>query len=76
MTETGIASSLEIARFWGLAPADREAQEWRPPEEALGGQAAGSLNDRGVGARVMDAVSAHVSTDVKAVIDSASGRPG
>jgi poly(hydroxyalkanoate) depolymerase family esterase len=75
MLETGVSSSLEIARFWGLAPAETEveAEGWTAPgaaaEPARGASA-------GLGASVMAAVSPHVSDDVQQVIAKALGAAG
>lgn len=66
LLETGVSSSLEIARFWGLAPAqawdDREAAPPAPSAAAPAGAFSG------LGAGVMAAVSPHVPADVEAVI--------
>jgi hypothetical protein len=68
MLEAGVSSSLEIARFWGLAPADTSAQAWSAagarPEPA-------STGARGLGETVMAAVSPHVSDEVRRVISKA-----
>lgn len=66
LLEAGVSSSLEIARFWGLAP----PQAWQGAREAKAGHAteaaASPLADLGEG--VMAAVSPHVSEDVRSVI--------
>lgn len=72
LLEAGVSSSLEIARFWGLAPdatakygstAGSSAPESHPTRVSLGES-------------VMRAVSPHVSADVEAVIAAALGRAG
>jgi poly(hydroxyalkanoate) depolymerase family esterase len=65
--EAGIASSLEIARFWGIAPAQAEVRT-RPRAKAAPPQ---PTRKSGVGDSVMHAVSGHVSADVGAVIAKA-----
>jgi poly(hydroxyalkanoate) depolymerase family esterase len=74
MLEAGVSSSLEIARFWGLAPAASEQPEvWSAaspgaePPPAQGG---------GIGESVMAAVSAHVPDDVRRVIAKALASAG
>jgi poly(hydroxyalkanoate) depolymerase family esterase len=70
MLEAGVSSSLEIARFWGLAPAEQpsSATEWsaaaRAPEAAEAGA-------QGLGEHVMTSVSPHVAEDVRRVIAKA-----
>ena len=68
--EAGVSSSLEIARFWGLAPPESGAQAkaWtisspasEQPRTAV----------RGLGESVMASVSPHVSEDVQKVIAKA-----
>ena len=65
MIETGISSALEIARFWGLAPAG-PAMRARPRAEAKS-----KPHAAGIGAGVMHAVSPHVSAKVGDVIAKA-----
>jgi poly(hydroxyalkanoate) depolymerase family esterase len=70
MLEAGVSSSLEIARFWGLAPreAATQAEGWSasiPAPEEPGRHA------RGLGESVIASVAAHVSDDVKQVIAKA-----
>ncbi len=65
MIETGVSSALEIARFWGLAPA-AAAMRTKPR-----GQAAAPPPASGIGAGVMHAVSPHVSAKVGDVIAKA-----
>jgi poly(hydroxyalkanoate) depolymerase family esterase len=75
MLEAGVSSSLEIARFWGLAPADTSSQ-------AEGWSAAGEAPEpmpsraRGLGQSVIAAVSPHVSDDVRRVITKALSSAG
>lgn len=74
MLEAGVSSSLEIARFWGLAPPEPAAtDEWRvgapPPEQPTFGA-------QGLGESVMASVSPHVSTDVQQVIAKALASAG
>jgi hypothetical protein len=71
MLEAGVSSSLEIARFWGIADeASRRAQapERRPPAGETE-TAAGSGGEIGHG--VMAAVDGHVPAGVKDVIAAA-----
>lgn len=70
MLEAGVASSLEIARFWGLAPEgeDRPAAPSAPRGAA---PAAASL-----GGKVMDALGQHVPPDVQRVIADALRKAG
>lgn len=72
MLEAGVSSSLEIARFWGLAPELSPAQRtgWSDltPDEP---QPSGRL-----GEDVLAAVSAHVSDDVRNVIAKALASAG
>jgi len=65
MLEAGVSSSLEIARFWGLAPPQADAPEVRPqtaddPKRKVG------LMDQ-----VMASVADHVSPEVRAIIAKA-----
>lgn len=74
MLEAGVSSSLEIARFWGLAPPEAaSADEW-----SASGPAAEtpSSRARGLGESVMASVAPHVSDDVKQVIASALAAAG
>lgn len=66
MLEAGVSSSLEIARFWNLAPA--ATAPWAGPVEdsELESASAG-----GFGERVMASVSPHVPADVGLVISKA-----
>ena len=71
MLEAGVSSSLEIARFWGLAPAAEARAEPsdRPAQRAKAhGQpdAASAIGDQ-----VMASVSGHVPAGVKSVIEQA-----
>jgi poly(hydroxyalkanoate) depolymerase family esterase len=78
MLEAGVSSSLEVARFWGLAPAENAAQteawsaaapaapEPTPPQSAV----------RGLGGRVMASIAPHVSEDVRRVIAKALASAG
>lgn len=74
MLEAGVSSSLEIARFWRLAPPETAAQAeaWiaaSPTSEP-------STRARGLGEDVMAAVSPHVSNDVQQVIAKALASAG
>lgn len=75
MLEAGVSSSLEIARFWGLAPPDTSSQAdaWKasipPPEPSRS-------PTRGLGESVMASVSQHVPDDVRQVIAKALGAAG
>jgi poly(hydroxyalkanoate) depolymerase family esterase len=75
MLEAGVSSSLEIARFWGLAPPETasQADTWsasgqvpEPPGTPV----------RGLGESVMASVSPHVSSDVQKVIAKALASAG
>jgi len=70
MIETGVSSALEIARFWGLAPAGA-AMRARPRAEAHAEPRAAGIGAAGIGAGVMHAVSPHVSAKVGDVIAKA-----
>ncbi len=85
MLEAGISSTQEIARFWGLGagvarraeagqspvrPEEQDAAAEEAPVQKLG-QDAGPARPSGVAAQVLDAVSAHVPADVRAVIAKA-----
>jgi poly(hydroxyalkanoate) depolymerase family esterase len=71
MLEAGVSSSLEIARFWGLAPSETspQADAWKttrrpavePPQSSA----------RGLGETVMASVSPHVSEGIRQVIAKA-----
>ncbi|CAN5219327.1 PHB depolymerase family esterase [soil metagenome] len=72
MLEVGLSSTLEIAAFWGLAAQsatsapDQAAPSDKPePPPASGGK------PTGLGAQVLDAVSAHVPAEVRDVIAKA-----
>lgn len=74
MLEAGVSSSLEIARFWGVAPPETAAQTdaWiaaSPTPEPR-------YSARGLGEDVMAAVSPHVSNDVQEVIAKALASAG
>lgn len=71
--EAGISSTLEIARFWGLAPAD--TAEWTPSTRAEAAKTSHSPSGH-LGAGIMAAVSPHVSADVQAVISEALASAG
>lgn len=70
MLEAGVSSSLEIARFWGLAPRETAAQAeaWSASSPASEQPRA---HVRGLGESVMASVSPHVSDDVQEVIAKA-----
>jgi poly(hydroxyalkanoate) depolymerase family esterase len=73
MLEAGVSSALEIARFWGLAPADASSQfeAWSAPEPA-----AEPPRARGLGETVLASVSPHVSDDIRRVIAKALSSAG
>jgi feruloyl esterase len=79
MLEAGISSSLEIARFWGLAEASSPsvAAEPEPQPEFEADTARGSRPVLiAVGDQVMSAISAHVPPAVQGVIETALKRAG
>jgi feruloyl esterase len=65
MLEAGVSSSLEIARFWGLAPPRADAPDARPHTTADPQRKVGLLD------QVMASVADHVSPEVRAVIAKA-----
>lgn len=83
MLEIGISSSLEIARFWGLAPeavlSGSEPRKTtappRPAWEPRGRESAGRTPERtpaaGVGEHVMATVSKHVPSPVQDIVAGA-----
>jgi poly(hydroxyalkanoate) depolymerase family esterase len=75
MLEAGVSSSLEIARFWGLAPPETAAQAeaWSPSSPA---SQQPWTHVRGLGESVMASVSPHVSEDVRKVIAKALASAG
>ena len=73
MLEAGVSSSLEIARFWGLAPQPSATDApWEAAQAPLA-EAAGSAS---IGDGVLAAVSPHVSQGIRRVIADALGRAG
>lgn len=70
MLEAGVSSSLEIARFWGLAPAETASQAWTSGAACPRADQA-RAHDRSLGEDVMAAVSSHVSYDIQRVIAKA-----
>jgi poly(hydroxyalkanoate) depolymerase family esterase len=75
MLEAGVSSSLEIARFWGLAPPETtlQAEAWSasPPASEQ------PVTDvQRLGERVMASVAPHVSDDVQKVIAKALASAG
>jgi poly(hydroxyalkanoate) depolymerase family esterase len=75
MLEAGVSSSLEIARFWGLAPPETasDVDAWSaasPAPDQPGAQL------RGLGESVMASVSPHVSGEVQKVIAKALASAG
>lgn len=72
MLEAGVSSSLEIARFWGIAP---PAAAGERSVEAATAEPVGVAEEGGsviaIGDRVMQSVSPHVPTEVSAVIGKA-----
>lgn len=75
MLEAGVSSSLEIARFWGLAPeeAAAEAGGWTA---AVAAAEPADFKTDGLGASVMASVSPHVSDEVREVIAKALAAGG
>lgn len=75
MLEAGVSSSLEIARFWGLAPPETasQARSWNASSAA---SEPPSSHVRGLGENVMASVSPHVSDDVRKVIAKALASAG
>ena len=86
MLEAGISSTVEIARFWGLdggpAQSTKAADPIQPKTEGLDiepperlalerSDRAAAVRPSGVAGQVLDAVSAHVPADVRAVIAKA-----
>jgi len=85
MLETGISSTLEIARFWGLAAGAARSSENSAPDKASRSgadthtgasahadpAAADPARPTGLAGQVLDAVSAHVPADVRAIIAKA-----
>lgn len=75
MLEAGVSSSLEIARFWGLAPPETasQADAWSrsspAPEQPR-------THVRGLGESVMASVSPHVSDGVQKMIAKALASAG
>jgi poly(hydroxyalkanoate) depolymerase family esterase len=75
MLEAGVSSSLEIARFWGLAPPETasQAESWNASSAA---SEPPRSHVRGLGESVMASVSPHVSDDVRKVIAKALASAG
>lgn len=73
--EAGIGSSLEIARFWGLAPRSAEAEQ---ESGGSGRRMPGPQEETStsLGRTVMSAISPHVSPDVRDVIAKALSSAG
>ena len=76
MLETGVSSTLEIAAFWGLSTStatSRRDTSVDATAQISGDVEAAAAPDsgEGVGARVMDAVSGHVPSQVRDVIAAA-----
>jgi poly(hydroxyalkanoate) depolymerase family esterase len=79
MLEAGVSSSLEIARFWGLAKgaSPSAAAEPEPQPEFEADKARGSRSVLiAVGDQVMSTISAHVPPAVQDVIETALKRAG
>lgn len=74
MLEAGVSSSLEIARFWGLAPPETAAQAeaWTASTSTPEPRS----HARSLGEDVMAAVSPHVSDDAQQVIAKALASAG
>jgi poly(3-hydroxybutyrate) depolymerase len=71
MLEAGVSSSLEIARFWGLAPAADPAAEPVAGSKPRAQTNAHAESASGIGDQVMASVSGHVPAGVKSVIEQA-----
>jgi len=74
MLEANVSSSLEISRFWGIAPPAMADPDWNttPAEDqhhAVGRRAP-------LGEQVMASVAAHVPKDIQQVIAKALGAAG
>lgn len=79
MLEAGVSSSLEIARFWGLAPPDTAAhrpEPWDPADAAVPPPEPAEAGVRGLGERVMASIAPHVSEDIRRVIAKALASAG
>jgi poly(hydroxyalkanoate) depolymerase family esterase len=70
MLEMGLSSTLEIARFWGLSD-DRATAGTPAPRDKARPKPSPDAKPVGVAAQVLDAVSAHVSPEVRDVIAKA-----
>ncbi len=75
MLEAGVSSSLEIARFWGLAEAAAPSLA-AEPELEMEKMAASRLALVAVGDQVMSSLSTHVPPAVQDVIETALKRAG
>jgi poly(hydroxyalkanoate) depolymerase family esterase len=75
--EAGVSSSLEIARFWGLAPPAALSDDagWSPSNAANAAPRAGESSQSSLGESVMASLS-HVSEDVQEVIAKALAAAG
>lgn len=73
MLEAGVSSSLEIARFWGLAPAEAWVASSEPHLQDPSDE---HLVKQGLGERVMASVSPHISQDLRQVIEKALASAG
>lgn len=71
--EAGVSSSLEIARFWGLAPPAKDEVEWTDAPSAS--EPASTLSPSLAGS-VLDSVSPHVPEDIRQVIAKALASAG
>ncbi|HEY9216947.1 MAG TPA: PHB depolymerase family esterase [Phenylobacterium sp.] len=76
MLEAGVSAPLEIARFWGLAPAAAIQESQTVNSSVLEGELLGPEDEvaeppAGVGAQVMAALSGHVDDKVGAIIAGA-----
>lgn len=81
MLEAGVSSSLEVARFWGLAPAEQWADQARPaPNRVVNAVALARVPptsrldagpSEGIAARVLEAVDTHAPSGVRETIAKA-----
>lgn len=70
MIEAGISSSLEIARFWGLAQASREAPEGQQAEARMYPETSAETPES-IGDRVLCGLKTRIPAEVEAVIAKA-----
>ena len=76
MLEAGVSSSLEIARFWGLAEPAVEAESVARRAEPRAAAPEPAGHDQTLGSSIMATVSPHVPANVKGVIEKALSAAG